>query len=148
MRCPLLPAAPLLAVKNAVFLPKTASPETGQRLLLLPGRSETLSLSSILRLGFSGLFLALGSFPSSVSTTSLHLFSAPSLLRCPRASSPRPHRPAMGRRGGLLPLLNLHLPSSPSSPAPPFSKSRLLGPGVRCRTVCPAAPTRPPRQRE
>ncbi|OPJ88627.1 hypothetical protein AV530_003135 [Patagioenas fasciata monilis] len=50
----------------------------------------------------------------------------------------------MGRRGGLLPSLNLHSPSSLSSPAPPFSKSRLLGPGVRCRTVCPAAPARPP----
>lgn len=105
----------LLAVEKVAFLPKTAPSWDRQRLLPLPGRSETLSLSSVLRLGFSGLFLALGSFASSISTASLHLFSTPSLFCCRRFPVPSPSvlptaplprlLPEMGHEGGLLPSL-------------------------------------------
>lgn len=86
----------LLAVKKVGFLPKTTPSWDEQCLLLLPGTSETLSLSSVLRLGFSGLFLALGSFASSISTASLIFFSNPSLLRCPRLPVPSAERPPHG----------------------------------------------------
>lgn len=86
----------LLAVKKAGFLSKTAPSQDRRHLLPLSGRSETLSLSSVLRLGFSGLFLALGSFASSVSTGSLHLFSTPSLLCCPHLPVPSAKRPSHG----------------------------------------------------
>lgn len=81
----------LLAVEKADFLPKTAPTWDMQRLLPLPGKSETLSRPQCSAWVSWHLAPSPPTFPSPLSI----LFSTPSLLRCCRfpAPSPRPRCP-------------------------------------------------------
>lgn len=144
----------LLAVEKADFLPKTAPTWDMQSLLPLPAKSETLSLSSVLRLGFSGLFLALGSSASNISIASIHLFSTPSLLCCRRFPGPSPSvlptapaataAPLNGPRRRIIATAHLHSSSSQSCPAPPPPNRSSAGARLCAATLERAAPGETP----